>query len=205
MNKISGVLFLLVAILVSSCDMIDRWKSTDLLVEALKKGKHEVTIQSSVDTIDLGRLTTFDWDTVYWFGGYINRGSADKELPHIDWRKGFHGSRHVDEDDYRFVFVKGNRAVNYVDVPDSLLSDIHLAKFYIDEEGNQQDYYYDGEGKLHSFTLTNWPKKESRFIILRTESGSYLHPVGGCRYHDCPGNSEKRKEELLHPSIPIKQ
>jgi hypothetical protein len=180
---------ILILFLVSSCDLVDKWKSTELIEEALEKGQSQHTNHIKPDTLDFGKLTTFDWDTMYFFGGYINRGSLSKELGYIDWEKGFWASHDVDEQDYRFIFVKGHKATNYVDVSTSLLDRIHYSKYYKDEEGNLNDYFYDSNGNLHAFTLNKWSKADSRFVLVNNA----LHPVKGCRYSDCPGNSSSKQ------------
>jgi len=212
----------------SSCDLVHSWRSGNHIEEAIKNEKRKFISLNKTDILDFDELTSFDWDTMYLFEGGANRDYVSRELYQINWFKGFNYKRYVDESDYRFIFVKDNEAVNYIDVPRSLFSGIHFSKFYIDEEGNFNNYYYDkrSERELHEFTLNKWSRKDSKFVIVAflfdhpskfyytdlilkdrkllnkeyNPHDFYLHPLKGCRYLYCLANSQPiSKKKLLRP------
>ena len=119
------------------------------------------------DTLDFGKLTPFDWDTVYVFENYTDGYHIAHDMDRgIDWHQVMTPTDAVPEETNRFIFVKGNEAVQYVDVSTNLIGEAHFAKYYPDTLNQVTTNYFDSAGNVHMYTVNHFAKADARFILV---------------------------------------
>lgn len=126
------------------------------------------------DTIDLATFTPFDWDTAYVFEGYTTGWHIAEHLNRIYWGSVMAPDDLVPENANRFIFVKGRKAVEYLDMYGKMIGKAHFAKYYPDTLGRVSTYYRDSTDGDYPYTVNHFAKAEARFILV---SGVSI-PVG---------------------------
>jgi hypothetical protein len=176
---------------------------------------HHFAYLQRADTLDFTSIAPFAWDTVYVFEGNTSGIELARDLGRINWANGLQGEAQVSEDVTRFIFVKGQQAVAYVDIKEKMIARTQFRTYYIDERGFYNQYYSDSTGRFHNYTVNHFTRAQAKFILVRTgpdndrASGPLayllrdksvlslpietdyrlaLHPLGGCGFPGCLGN-----------------
>jgi hypothetical protein len=119
------------------------------------------------DTLDFGKLTPFDWDTVYVVESYTDGYHLARDMDRkINWQAVMAADEAVPEETTRFIFVKGNEAVQYMDVSRALIGGAQFKKYYPDTPGRLTTNYFDAAGHVHPYTVNHFAKAEARFILV---------------------------------------
>jgi hypothetical protein len=119
------------------------------------------------DTLDFGKLAPFEWDTVYVFDSYVDTYHLGRDMDRpIDWKAAMAPAGAVPEETTRFIFVKGNTAVQSLDMSRSLIGEAHFTKYYPDTLGRVTTVYFDASGRFRPYTVNHFAKAAAKFILV---------------------------------------
>jgi hypothetical protein len=167
------------------------------------------------DTLDFASIAPFPWDTVYVFEGYTSGTELARDLGRINWATGLQEEDIVPEHVNRFIFVRGQQAVAYVDIEEKTIDFVHFSSYYLDERGYYTSYWSDSTGTFHNYSVNHFTRAQAKFIVVLMGQGKgvpssplayllraktvwhlpietayqiALHPLSGCGFSDCLGN-----------------
>lgn len=139
-------------------------------VEYLERAVGRFPTMQQTDTIDFASLAPFEWDTVYVFGGGTSVVELTRDLSRINWELVVDGLRDpVPEEMTRFTFVKGQKAVDYIDIDQRIALSVHFSTYYRDAAGTYRPAfsYINSDGKVIGYTINHFSRKQAKFILVR--------------------------------------
>lgn len=183
-NKMKAIMifiniFIWIIFVLNSCNSSNRTIECERDSLALKIEKQllygiEEYLANKVFIISLDSITNFDWDYVFIDNLETRLEVGNKQFYYKDAKYLWNVSKkQVKYATNRFIFVKDNSVIQYVDIHQDFIKRIHFRK----DTG---------------FLYNSFTKKQAKFIVCCKNINAdidncsvVLHPISGCSYPNC--------------------